>query len=56
MKRTHKNLLAVAGVILVVVGALISIPSFLSKSYPLAITCTLSVIIGLIFLAVAFGD
>lgn len=55
-KRTSKNILGVAGVISSVLGIIGAIPSFLQEMYIAAIGSTLLIIIGLILLAIAFGD
>lgn len=55
-KQTNKNIFAVVGVICAVLGVMGGIPSFLQKMLGFAITSSFLVIIGLIFLAIAFGD
>jgi uncharacterized membrane protein HdeD (DUF308 family) len=56
MKKRTKNVVSVIGVILLVLGITTSIPLFLQKSYLGMITGLASVIVGLILLAIAFGD
>jgi len=56
MNKKTKNILAIAGVIAVVVGIVLAIPSFLKANYLVAILATILMIGGLVLLAVAFGD
>lgn len=56
MKKITKNVVSVIGVILLVLGVTSSIPLFLQKSYLGLGFSMLSVIFGIIFLAIAFGD
>lgn len=55
MKKTQKNILAVAGVISIVFGLMCAIPSFLDK-YEIVGVAVILVVAGLIILAIAFGD
>lgn len=56
MKKQTKNILGIAGVISTVIGVIGTIPSFLREMYGIAIGSTLLIIIGLVLLAIAFGD
>jgi len=56
MKKTTKNILGVAGVISSVLGIVTAIPSFLRETYSIAILSTFLIVIGLVLLAIAFGD
>ena len=56
MKKTQKNILAVAGVIGTVLGIVGMVPSFLQEKYTIAIISTVLIVMGLILLAIAFGD
>jgi hypothetical protein len=56
MKRKAKNLLAVAGIIATVVGIMGAIPSLLHNNVIVAIVSIISVIGGIILLAISFGD
>ena len=56
MKRTTKNLLAVAGVISTIIGITGAIPSFLKEMYGVAISSAILIILGIILLAISFGD
>ena len=56
MNKQKKNILAVAGIISTVLGILGAIPSFLQGMYGTATGSTLLVVLGLILLAIAFGD
>ena len=55
-KQTNKNILAVIGVICAVLGVMGGIPLFLQNMLGFAITASALVVIGLILLAIAFGD
>ncbi|HIH31906.1 TPA: hypothetical protein HA235_04310 [Candidatus Woesearchaeota archaeon] len=56
MKKTKKNLLALAGVVSAVVGAVLVYPSFSKEIYWLATASILLLVLGLVLLAFAFGD
>jgi len=56
MKYTQKHLLGLAGIIGVVSGILLAVPSFGNERYWLGAFGTLLTIIGLILLAISFGD
>ena len=56
MKRTQKNVLAVAGVIACVVGITVAIPSFLSQRLVAGIGATILIVAGIILLAIALGE
>ena len=56
MKKRVKNIVSVIGVILLVLGITASIPLFLQKSYLGMIAGLASVIIGIILLAISFGE
>ena len=56
MKRTTRNLLAIAGVVSTIFGIMNAIPSFLQEKYGMAIGATILIIGGLVLLAIAFGD
>ncbi len=56
MKRTQKNILAVAGVIGTVIGIMSAIPFFIQEKFGLAIGSVMLVVGGLVLLAIAFGD
>ncbi len=56
MKKTQKNILAVAGVISTVVGVLGAVPLFLQERFGLATGLVMLVVGGLVLLAIAFED
>ena len=56
MKKTTKNILAVAGVISSVLGIVGAIPSFLSGRYGVATGASILIVAGLVLLAISFGD
>ncbi len=56
MKKTQKNILAVAGVISTVLGVMVAIPSFLNENVGVAIGAVILVVGGLVLIAIAFGD
>jgi len=56
MKKTTKNILAVAGIISTIGGITGAIPSFLQGNYSLAIGSSIFMIGGIILIAIAFGD
>ncbi len=56
MKHRTKNLIALTGVIFSVVGIIISIPSFIKEQYVTAIISVIMVVLGLVLLAIAFGE
>ena len=56
MKKTQKNILAIAGVISTVIGVMGAIPFFLQERFGLATGSGILVVGGLILLALAFGD
>jgi len=56
MKKRTKNVISVIGVILLVLGITTSIPLFLQKNYLGMIISLISVIIGVILLAISFGE
>ena len=53
---SKKNILAVAGVISTVLGILGAVPSFLQEMYGAATGAVFLIVLGLILLAIAFGD
>lgn len=55
-KHTTKNLLAIAGIISTVLGVVGAMPSILQGQYLFATGSALFIILGLILLAIAFGD
>ena len=55
-KQTKKNIIAVIGVICIVTGFMGGIPTILQGMFGLAIGATILVIVGVILLAIAFGD
>lgn len=56
MNKTTRNFLSAAGVISVVLGVVWAVPSVLQNKYLFAAGSSLLVILGLILLAIAFGD
>ena len=56
MRKTSKNILAVAGIIGTVLGIIGIIPSFLQENYGIATASAILMVIGLVLLAIAFGD
>jgi len=56
MKKQTKNILAVAGVISTVMGIIGAIPSFLRENYGAATGSAILVVVGLVLIAIAFGD
>jgi hypothetical protein len=56
MKKRVKNIVSIIGVILLILGVTSSIPLFLQKSYLGLVFSLISVIFGVIFLAIAFGE
>lgn len=56
MRLTQKNLLALAGIISTVLGLIGLVPAFLQERYGLATGSTAFVVLGLVLLAIAFGD
>ncbi len=56
MAKTNKNILAVVGVACLVIGVTSSVPLFLTQNYLYGALSSLLSIIGIICLAVAFGD
>jgi len=56
MKLIQKNFILMAGVISTVLGTAFLIPSFIKEIYWLAVASAVLMILGLIFLAIAFGD
>ena len=56
MKKTTKNILGVAGIISSVLGITIAIPSFLNEMLSIATVSVFLIVIGLVLLAIAFGD
>lgn len=56
MKKRIKNILSVIGVIFEVIGILGAIPFFLKEMYIIAGFFSFLVIVGLIFLALAFSE
>ncbi|MBI3033110.1 hypothetical protein HYY69_06555 [Candidatus Woesearchaeota archaeon] len=56
MKKTTKNILAVAGVISTVLGIVGVIPAFIEAKYGAATGATFLIVLGLVLLAIAFGD
>lgn len=51
-----RNILAMAGIISTVVGIIVAIPSALKGETLIAVIAVLLVIIGLVLLAISFGD
>ena len=56
MKKIHKNILAIAGVVSAVFGVIFAIPSTLQANYLVATISALLIVAGLVLLAIAFGD
>lgn len=56
MKKIHKNILAVAGVVSTVFGVVFAIPSTLQANYVVATLSALLIVAGLVIIAIAFGD
>ena len=56
MKKETKNIVAVLGVISTVVGVIGAVPSFLGENYALGLGFSVVVVIGLVLLAISFGD
>ena len=56
MKKIHKNILAVAGVVSAVFGVVFAIPSTLQANYGVAALSAGLIVVGLVLLAIAFGD
>lgn len=56
MRKQVRNIVSLIGVICSVVGAILAVPFFLTGKYIPAIIATIFVVIGLVFLAFAFGD
>lgn len=56
MKKIHKYILAVAGVISTVLGIVAAVPSFLQANYIIATGSFILIVAGLVMLAIAFGD
>ncbi|MBI3035700.1 hypothetical protein HYY71_05250 [Candidatus Woesearchaeota archaeon] len=56
MKKTTKNILAVAGVIGTILGIILLIPSFLQTNYIVSTISVVLIVAGLVMLAIAFGD
>ena len=56
MKKRAKNIISVIGVILTIIGIIISISSFVKENYLGLGISLIAVILGVIFLAIAFGD
>jgi len=56
MKKMHKNILTVAGVVSTVFGVVFAIPSTLQGNYGVATLSALLIVGGLVLLAIAFGD
>ncbi len=56
VNKSKKNILAVAGVISTALGILGAIPSFLQGMYGVATGSTFLIVLGLVLLAIAFGD
>jgi len=56
MKKTQKNILAVAGVISTVLGIMGAVPAFLQEKFGIATGAVILVVAGLVLIAIAFGD
>lgn len=56
MRKTARNLIAVGGVLCSVVGLIWTIPLFLNENYIFGFGTSLLIIIGIVLLAIAFGD
>ena len=56
MKKTQRNILAIAGVVGTVFGIVFAIPSTLQANYVVATLSAILIIAGLVILAIAFGD
>ena len=54
MKKTAKDILAIAGVVSIVFGAIFAIPSALQANYGIATASAILIIAGLVMLAIAF--
>jgi len=52
----QKRLITILGIISIVVGVVIAIPTFLSEQWPLAIIASFLAMLGLMLLAVGLGD
>lgn len=51
-----KSFLIIAGVISLVVGVILTVPSFLKEMYVVATASVGLIVLGLILLAIGFGD
>ncbi|HLD10705.1 MAG TPA: hypothetical protein VJB89_01375 [Candidatus Nanoarchaeia archaeon] len=56
MKKTKRNILAIAGVSGMVLGIVLIIPSFMQEKYAIAIFSAILMVTGLVLLGIAFGD
>ena len=56
MNSRSKNLLAVAGIISAIFGIVGMIPFYLTEQYVVGIGATLLLVLGIVLLAIAFGD
>ena len=56
MKKTQKNILAIAGVISTVLGVMSAVPLFLQEKIGLATGSVMLVVVGLVLVAIAFGE
>ena len=56
MKKTKRNILAIAGVSGMVLGIELIIPSFMQEKYTVAIFSAILMVTGLVLLGIAFGD
>ncbi len=56
MRREVRNIVAIMGVISSVIGVLGAVPFFLTERFVYGSLATILVIVGLILLAIAFGE
>ncbi len=54
--KLQKYLLATAGIVSTIFGISITIPAFLENKYTAAIIASFLIVIGIIFLAMSFGE
>lgn len=56
MKNVQKNILIIAGIISLLIGITVAIPSFFKERLVLAVLSVMLMIFGFILLAIGFGD
>jgi uncharacterized BrkB/YihY/UPF0761 family membrane protein len=56
MKKRARNLLAVGGVMGMVFGVLLAIPSYLQGKLAVAAIAGVLIVVGIVLLAIAFGE